>query len=322
MERRRLLARAYVGVVLGIVVAIQVTYFDRGVVPGDASVYLAAGERLNAGHPLYELSPGDRPADINSRYWRIPLVSPPPIAVVWRPLASFGEAGVYGWWLAQVAALLASLALLLRRRPVMTATALLLLAVPFVYEFAVGNVNSFILLALLASWRAATGARMGVAGSLTTLAATVKVTPAMVVWWTLAAGGRAALPAIVGTAAVALAVSLVGAGVDNHLAYIAALTGGAVDYSPLSLPGMLRFLGAPGLVVRAILPAVWLGAPILIWRLRRRPARAFQVAVVAMIAASPAVSINWFVFLLALLAPAAWPYPSHGPSEAPTPTRR
>jgi hypothetical protein len=144
----------------------------------------------------------------------------------------------------------------------------------------------------------------------------------MAVWWVLATRGRAAFPAVVGTAAVALAVSLVGAGIDNHLAYVAALTGGAVDYSPLSLPGMLRFLGAPGLVVRAILPAVWLGAPVLIWRLRRRPARAFQVAVVAMIAASPAVSINWFVFLLALLAPAAWPYPSHGPSQAPTPARR
>src|SRR5439155_1700663 len=56
-------------------------------VPGsDAWNYLAAGERLNAGHPLYSISPGDRPIQLLPPYWTVPLLAPPPIAVVWRPL--------------------------------------------------------------------------------------------------------------------------------------------------------------------------------------------------------------------------------------------
>jgi hypothetical protein len=47
-------------------------------------VYLAAGERLNAGHQLYALMPGNRPVDIHPPFWTVPLLSPPPIAVLFR----------------------------------------------------------------------------------------------------------------------------------------------------------------------------------------------------------------------------------------------
>ena len=40
---------------------------------GDAWNYLGAGERLNAGHPLYALSLGDRPIDIVVPYWPVSL---------------------------------------------------------------------------------------------------------------------------------------------------------------------------------------------------------------------------------------------------------
>lgn len=309
MSGERGLARAYVAGVVGLLVALQLVYFQRGLVPGDAFVYLAAGERLNEGHPLYALSASDRPADINPDYWRIPLVSPPLIAVLWRPLAHLGDAGPYAWWVAQVAALLASVGVLLRRRPVLTATALLLLSVPFVYEFAVGNVNSFLLVALLAAWRAFAAGRPATSGGLAAVASAVKVTPIFVGWWAVVTGGRSALVALLGTGVVALLVSLAGAGLENHLAYVSALAGGAVSFSPLSLGGMLRFLGVSESMTRIVVAAVAAGAVLLIWRLRNRPDRGFQVAVVAMIAASPAVSINWFVLLLALLAPLAWPLP-------------
>src|SRR5687767_10188966 len=54
----------------------------------DANTYLAAGERLNAGHDLYRLRPGDREVLIIPELFTQPLVSPPPIAVLWRPLAA------------------------------------------------------------------------------------------------------------------------------------------------------------------------------------------------------------------------------------------
>jgi hypothetical protein len=83
----------------GILATIQFLYFQRGLIPGDAFTYLAAGERLNDGHPLYALSAGDRPVDLHPPFWTVPLLSPPSIAVVLRPFALLpGDAGAYGWW--------------------------------------------------------------------------------------------------------------------------------------------------------------------------------------------------------------------------------
>ena len=62
MDRlQRVLRIGMPAIALGMVVAIQRIYFNRGLIPGDSFTYLAAGERLNAGHLLYALSPGDRP---------------------------------------------------------------------------------------------------------------------------------------------------------------------------------------------------------------------------------------------------------------------
>jgi len=309
MRPWRMPRAAAVGAVLGLILAVQVLYFQRGFVPGDAFVYLAAGERLNDGHLLYALSPGDRPVDIHPPYWWIPFVSPPLLAVLWRPLALLGEAAPYCWWVLGVAALLTSVAMLLRRRPLLTALALLVLSVPVVYEVGVGNVNAFLLFGFLTAWRAFAGGRPSVSGSLVAVAAALKVTPIMAAWWAIAVGGRRAAVGVLITVAVAAAVSLGGAGLANHLAYIEALTSGAVGFSPLSLGGMLRFAGLPEPAARVLVWVAAFAAVLLIWKLRRRPDRSFQAAVVAMIAASPAVSINWFVLLLALLAPVAWPVP-------------
>src|SRR5258708_7149291 len=79
-------------------------YLDMCGIPGniepfdDATTYLAGGERLNAGHDLYKLAPGDRPVLIDTQFFTSPLVSPPLIGVVWRPLAAIP----FGWqlWIA------------------------------------------------------------------------------------------------------------------------------------------------------------------------------------------------------------------------------
>src|SRR5438093_1020563 len=92
-------------VLIGIAVALCITAaavfgFHPTRPDGDAWNYLAAGERLNAGHPLYALSPGDRPVTLVPPYWSVPLLAPPPIAVAWRPLAVFGEPAMVAWGVA------------------------------------------------------------------------------------------------------------------------------------------------------------------------------------------------------------------------------
>jgi hypothetical protein len=126
-DRRRFYSLVAFGLVLGLYVAVQATYFGRGFVPGDAFTYLAAGERLNAGHMLYALSPGDRPVDLNPPYWTVPLLSPPPIAVLFRAFAALPpDTGAYAWWALQLVALAVSLVMLGRRKPMLTAVAMLL----------------------------------------------------------------------------------------------------------------------------------------------------------------------------------------------------
>src|SRR5438105_1609964 len=61
----------------------------------DTGTYLGAGERLNAGHEVYSLKVGDRPIPL---LWKYPLLYPPLIAVLWRPLALLGDLAKYGWW--------------------------------------------------------------------------------------------------------------------------------------------------------------------------------------------------------------------------------
>ncbi len=48
----------------------------------DAVTYLAAGERLNAGHPLYSLAAGDRRVALEPTLSPAAILSPPPIAVI------------------------------------------------------------------------------------------------------------------------------------------------------------------------------------------------------------------------------------------------
>ena len=56
--------------------------------------------------------PGDRPVNIHPPYWLESLISPPPIAVVFRPFALLGDAGAYAWWVLQLIAFATALIML------------------------------------------------------------------------------------------------------------------------------------------------------------------------------------------------------------------
>lgn len=315
--RDRLVPAAALAIALGLLAGIQIQYFERGLIPGDAFVYLAAGERLNAGHLLYALSPGDRPVDLNPPLWTVPLVSPPPIAVLWRPLAALpNELGVYVWWAAQIAALGTTLVMLARRRPVLTAVAMVVLLIPTVYEIGVGNVNSFLLLGLVMTWRwtlMGLDRPVGIAAAAMTA---VKLTPGVIGWWLLVTGRRRAFAVAFVAGIVILGVSVAGAGFPAHLEYLRILGDRtAVGTSPLSLGGMARFVGVPDAIAN-VLPTVaalaGLGA---VFLLRRRPDLSYGAAIITMILGSPAVSIPWYVLFYALLAPIAWPWRAAGPTH-------
>jgi len=309
MRRRRFLLLALATIAAGGLFAIMSLYYSRGVAPGDAFTYLAAGERLNAGHDLYRLSTGDRAVQIDPARFQTPLVSPPLIAVLWRPLAAMpNELGLWVWWIAQITALGVSLAMLASRLPVATAGAIFVLLIPTVYEFAVGNVNAFLLLGLILTWRLSVDDRHVGAGLIAAVMTFVKLTPAVLCWWLLVAAKRRAAWSALATGVVALGVSVVGAGFDAHLEYLRILSDRSrLGIYPLSLAGLGEFLGVSR-DIALLLPAIGAVAGLAaVFLLRRWLAYSYIAAVATVILGSPAVSINWLVLLYALIAPFAWP---------------
>jgi hypothetical protein len=316
-DRRRLLAFVMVAISAGLLAAVLAVYFTRGFIPGDAVVYLAGGERLNAGHPLYAISPGDRPLGIKPPFWTVPLLSPPLIAVLFRPLALLPpDAGAYVWWAASMAAIGWVLIEFWRRRPILTSIAVLALVVPLTYEIGVGNVNAFLLLGSVLIWRWTINGRERPAGAVAAFITLLKVSPIVVCWWLFTqAKWRAVVTGLmVGLGLVV--VSILGAGLDAHLRFVEITRDTAtIGVSELSLAGLAKAIGVPAAVAN-FLPTAALAAGLLgVLFLRTRPAWAYSLAVATMVVGSPVVNINSYALLLGCLAPAIWPMESV-PSQA------
>jgi Glycosyltransferase family 87 len=296
----------------GVLVTILAVYFQRGFIPGDSFTYLAAGERLNAGHSLYALVPGDRPVDLHPPFWTVPFLSPPPMGVVMRPFALLpGDVGAYAWWVVCLIAIGAVLAVLMRRRPATTSAAVIVLSIPIAYEIGVGNVNGLLLGAAIACWILVRDGRAAAAGPLAGLMFALKLTPLPVAGWVAGAGGRRGVGGVLAGLAVVGVVSLLGAGVDAHLTYLdVARTTATAGLSTFSPGGLARTLGLPDPIPTLVPTALLVGGSILAWFLARRsrPAAGFAVAIVAWTFGTAVVNINTPTLLLALLAPLAWPW--------------
>ena len=132
-----------------VVVALQVFPFGYAHPDGDPWNYLAAGERLNAGHRLYALGPGDRPVVIAPPYWTVPLLAPPPIAVLWRPLALLGEPAMWLWGFVALAGVVGS-AVFLGTRGALVLVAVL--GLPLALTAISGNASASTLPALIGVW--------------------------------------------------------------------------------------------------------------------------------------------------------------------------
>ena len=305
----RILRISLIAVAFGLLALLVIIYFDRGFIPGDAIVYLAAGERLNAGHLLYALSPGDRIIAIKPPYWTVPTLSPPFMGVLFRPLALLPpDLGAYVWWVGTISTIVATLAILVRRIPILTSLAVLVLGVPIAYEIGVGNVNAFILAGSILVWFTATRGHGQIAGALAALLVMVKIWPIALVWWLVVQRRTDALRAGLATGVVLVVISVLGAGIAAHFTYLQVIRDTASQgTSDLSVAGLARAVGVPGAIAAYLPWVVFLGGSGLAWLFRARPGTSFAFAIVAMVQGSSVVNINSYALLLAALAPAAWP---------------
>lgn len=255
----------------------------------DAITYLAAGERLNAGHNLYDLRPDDRQVDTNPEVFRAPLVSPPPLAVIWRPLA-FWNLGLLLWVVGCWVALLGTVAYLVIRVGTAAGILALLLAIPIGEQLAVANVSAYFPAILVMSWRfrhrSAIGFGLG-------MMATVKLTPIVTLGWLAATKRFGALTVAMISIAFASLTSIIGSGIESYIDYSRVVT--ETRASAMSLSGLfgLPWLTYAVLVAGALASAAtgrWAGV-------------SFAVAVITLTLGTPALYRSGLVPLIALAAP-------------------
>jgi Glycosyltransferase family 87 len=287
---QRIVVAACAGIALGGVLAAWLVFdWHPTIAGGDAWNYLAAGERLNAGHQLYALAATDRAVPIMPPFWTVPLLAPPPIAVAWRILAPLGDVAMVLWGVGALAAALASVAVLGRRAAVWPLFALL--AAPVTMTALSGNASAFLLAGLVAAW--AFRDRPWIVGVLVAVMAAIKLTPILLLVWLVATRRYRAASATVAVGVVICAVSLVGAP-GAWEAWLASVPSSAP--APLALATLLR-VPTPTVVLAAA------GAVLTTWLITRSDRMTFAAGVVASAVATPAFYFQAIALLLGAAAP-------------------
>jgi hypothetical protein len=256
----------------------------------DAITYLAAGERLNAGHDLYRLGPGDRGVLLLPQTGDVPLVSPPPIAVLWRPLAAV-PFGFPLWIAATWVVLLVTVVRLVLRTGALAVIACVVLFDAIAQQLSVANVAAFFPALLVLAWDRR---REPWTGALTGAMTALKMSPGTGFGWLVGQRDwRRLIWAVGGLLGLAL-VGLIGAGVQPWFDYLDVAR--RTQPSPESLAGLT---GIPWLS-SAVLVGGTLAAAMI-----RRDRWSFGIAVVASVMGSPALYHAGYIPLLVLTVPVA-----------------
>jgi hypothetical protein len=254
----------------------------------DANTYRAAGERLNEGHQLYALQPGDRPVLLIDEF-SVPLVSPPPIAAIWRPLAVL-PLGFALWVGAAWLALLGTVAYLVMKIGLPAAVLAAALSFPIGEQLVAANLTAFFPALLVLAWRHRADPR---AGAVIGVLAGLKLAPAVMGGWFLGAHRTVGLIWMLVGAIVTAIIGAIGAGAMSYVDY--ADVARSMPTSPMSLSGEtgVTWLSPAALVAgTAFAAAVW-----------RMPRLSFAVAVATLVIGSPVLQFTTFTVLLAALAP-------------------
>jgi alpha-1,2-mannosyltransferase len=307
--RRRLVLVALAAVALaGVIVAIRDFGYQPAIRYGDNWVYLAAGERLNAGHSLYALVPGDRELLIVPPYWSIPLLAPPPVAVLWRPLAALGPASMDLWGAANLIVTTLTVAFLALRSwrtwttpeiddappfagGLIGLATIAILMLPLALLAMSGNVNGFVLAALVAAWDQRD--RPAVVGVSLAFAVAMKLTPALFVIWLIGARRFRALAAATIAVGFAGLLSLAGAGVQAHIDWLA--TAPMAQPSPLAVASLTGLSSSAVGLIAAVIVSVFA------WRADERAT--YSAAAVLAALASPALYFQAIALLVAAIVP-------------------
>ena len=238
----------------------------------DATWYLAAGERLNAGSKLYSLGPGDRPVLILPGISTAPLLSPPPIAVIWQPIAALP----FGFALWVVAVWVA------------------VLGTTFHLVYRTGLRAAFVPMLLVFTWRYRDHP---IAGVIVASMASLKLAPATLLGWMVGTRRWPGLLAAAVTTVAILVVCLFAVGIQPFADYIGVAR--SAGPSTLSLSGLtgVPWASAATLIAGTIIAAC----------LGRWPRWSFVAAVVVAVAGTPSLYLSGFVTLLGVLAPFADP---------------
>ena len=282
---------------------------DPTTVGSDVSNYYAAGQRLNDGHDLYRLQPGDLPVPVQPPYYTAPLVSPPPVAVGWRPLALLPrDVAIKAWWAVAILAAVATTVWFTGLGSLVVTLAVLALSTELAITALSANINAFLLAGFAGIWLARRSGKPAVVGSLTAIAVAVKILPILLVLWLLVGRRWTELAWFAGVGAVIGIVSLLGAGIGAHFDWLEiARQTSSEGIAPASLPGVLQSLGAPSAVIGLVIPLTLLVGAAVIVALRDRPGPAFAAAIVTMVFANPAVHDGSYAMLLPALLPLARP---------------
>jgi hypothetical protein len=243
---------------------------------------------LNAGHDLYRLGPGDRGVLLLPQTGDAPLVSPPPIAVLWRPLAALAV-GFPLWIAATWILLIGTVIRLVLRTGLLAVIASVVLFDAIAQQLTVANVAAFFPALLLVAWDRRNAAW---SGALTGVMAALKLSPGTGFGWIV--GQRDAKRLAWGAAGLLAlaAIGVVGAGIDAWIAYIGIAR--STQPSPESLSGLT---GLPWLSFAVLVGGTALAAVI------RRDVWSFGIAVTASVLGSPALYHAGYIPLLVLTVP-------------------
>jgi len=269
----------------------------------DAFTYFAAAKRLNVHHLLYQLSPGDLPIVLNPPYWSVPLLSPPFMAVAWRPLVYIPfRLGMDIWMLVLAATMLWAIYQVFAVAPAAVA-----LAAPGLgYLLGSGNVHGYLFAALVAAWlyrdRTWPSALLGVLTA-------AKIMPVVFLPWLVTERRSRLLVAYFAAAAICTVVGVLGAGLEATLKYPGIMLSSKPQPISLSYLTGVSWL-SPGLTVFGMVATLFL-----------RDGRAYQMAVLTLVLFNPSgigLAGGSLLVLLALPRGIRW---STSPMETDTDSR-
>ena len=281
-----------VGIALaGVVAAYGAAGWQAGVPGSDTWVYLAAGERVLAGHSAYALLPGDRPVTIVPPYWTVPLLAPPTTLIAWAPLARLGDASMTIWALGNLLTTIASVAWILRGRSLAALGWIAILSPALGLLAFSGNVNGYILLALVAVWSLRDEPAW--AGVLTAIAVALKLTPAFLLIWLAATRRWRALGAGLAAALVIALLTILVVGVDDVIEWVRTVPGS--QPSPLALASLMN--------VPVVAVIVALTALVALVARRGDDRWAYSASIAAAALATPAFYFQAIALFAACVAP-------------------